>query len=359
MDNVMGAITPYSFVPHMVLDDYSDEMTFYQRCHNLLFSMFDAVLRKFYYFPAMDAMAREHFSHLPQPLPSVAELEKSISVILVNSHFGLFYPRPLMPGIVNVGGSHIKPTKPLPDNIQKFIDEAEFGVIYFSLGAFLQSSNMPKGKMQTILNVFGSLKQRVLWKFETDEKPEIPPNVMMQKWMPQSDILAHKNVKLFISHGGLYGTLEGSFLGVPILFMPFFGDQYHNSKAVIDKGFGNRILFSEITKVSLKSKLNEMLSNENYMKNAKKMSKILNDNLQSPLDEAMYWIEYAAKFDGAKHLKSPATKLSWFEYLSLDVIALLALVVIVKWKLMRFLSRKIFGSSNKKVTSGDDKRKVE
>lgn len=31
--------------------------------------------------------------------------------------------------------------------------------------------------------------------------------------MPQSDILAHKNIKLFISHGGMFGLIEGTHRG--------------------------------------------------------------------------------------------------------------------------------------------------
>lgn len=54
------------------------------------------------------------------------------------------------------------------------------------------------------------LKQQVIWKYEEDKYliNRIPPNVMIRKWLPQSDILAHKNVRLFISHAGMFGTFE-------------------------------------------------------------------------------------------------------------------------------------------------------
>lgn len=52
-----------------------------------------------------------------------------------------------------------------------------------------------------------------------------PSNIMVKKWMPQSDILAHPHVILFISHGGLFGTIEAIYSGIPLLFIPIYGDR--------------------------------------------------------------------------------------------------------------------------------------
>lgn len=343
----MGTMTPYSFVPHMVLSDYDDDMTFFQRFYNLIFSTFDMILRRFYYLPAMEKMAQEHFSNLDRPFPSIAELEKSISLILVNSHFAMTKPRPLMPGMVNIAGAHIKPLKPLPEDIRDFLNGAEHGAIYMSLGSFVQSSMMPTEKIKTILKVFGSLKQRVLWKFESDDLPELPSNVMVRKWLPQSDILAHSNLLLFISHGGLFGTTEGSFRGVPILFMPFFGDQYRNAKLAESRGVAQKILFSDLTEESLRSKILEMILNKKYLKRAKEVARLLNDNPIKPMDEAMYWVEYVIKYKGAKHLKSPAVNLSWYQYLMLDVVAFCLSMLWLGLKFVRMIIAVCFLKRNK------------
>lgn len=134
-------------------------------------------------------------------MPHVADLYNNVSLFLVNTHISLSKPRPRMPGIVYYGGAHIKPPKPLPNHLQEFMDTAEHGVIYFGLGSHLQSSKLPKEKMDAFLNVFRTLKQRIIWKFE-DETYKVPPNVFIGKWLPQSDILAHPNMVLFITHGG-------------------------------------------------------------------------------------------------------------------------------------------------------------
>lgn len=139
-----------------------------------------------------------------KPLPSVEELYRNISMIFTNTHRSTSKPRPQMPGIINVGGAHIKPPKPLSADLQAFLDNAKNGVIFFSLGSFVQGKDMPPETTAIFLRVFGKLKQNVLWKFEDDSLPNIPPNVKISKWLPQSDILAHPNVVLFISHGGRY-----------------------------------------------------------------------------------------------------------------------------------------------------------
>lgn len=101
-----------------------------------------------------------------------------------------------------MGGAHIKPPKPLPKDLQTFLDESKNGVIYFSLGSFVKGTDMPPETTAIFLQTFAKLKQNVLWKFEDDSLPNIPPNVKISKWLPQTDILAHPNVVLFISHGG-------------------------------------------------------------------------------------------------------------------------------------------------------------
>lgn len=159
-------------------------------------------------------------------------MERNISIILLNNRAPLTTPRPSVAGLVQVGGLHItdKP-KDLPPKIQQFLDEANDGAIFFSLGTNLRSSDMPTEKLKIFLNVFAALKQRILWKWEDDNIPDLPKNVLVQKWMPQSDILAHKNVKVFITHGGLFSTQEGVYRSVPMLGIPVYCDQVkHNSK---------------------------------------------------------------------------------------------------------------------------------
>lgn len=46
-------------------------------------------------------------------IPDVAELAKKISLLLLNQHFSFSGPRPLSAQLIEIGGVHIKDTKPL------------------------------------------------------------------------------------------------------------------------------------------------------------------------------------------------------------------------------------------------------
>lgn len=71
---------------------------------------------------------------LVEPKPNIFELERRISAIFVNSYAPLATIRPIVPGFIEVGGLHIKEPKPLPADIQEYLDGASDGVIFFSLG---------------------------------------------------------------------------------------------------------------------------------------------------------------------------------------------------------------------------------
>jgi hypothetical protein len=77
----------------------------------------------------------------------------------------------------------------LHQELQNYLDEAPDGVIYFSMGSHLQGYLMPESKRNNFLGAFSKLRQRVLWKWESDNLPGRPSNVKFGKWLPQSDIL--------------------------------------------------------------------------------------------------------------------------------------------------------------------------
>ncbi|XP_062551814.1 LOW QUALITY PROTEIN: UDP-glycosyltransferase UGT5-like [Armigeres subalbatus] len=331
MDRAMGLITPWSVVPHMLLD-YEDNMNFFQRSYNLFISTFDYVVREYYYLPKQNEIVKKCFGDLNQQrgsLPSVQSLEKYISVILVNSHPFLAKPRPSTVGLVNVAGAHIRANKPLPGDLQQFMDGAEHGVIYFSLGAYLQSSLIPIEKRNALLRVFSKLKQRVVWKFETNNLDNVPTNVMIRNWAPQNDILAHKNVILFISHGGQFGTFESMHHGVPTLFMPFYGDQHRNAIRAVRSGYARKTLFVDLTEETFMSEISQMVNGKKYYKRAKEISTLFRDTIVDPMNESMFWMDYVVRHNGAAHLKSSAVNLSVVQYLLLDVLGLVVLLILM------------------------------
>lgn len=343
MDRAKGALTPLSHVPHF-LSYNSDRMTFFERLENTIISLYDALGRKFYYLPKQNRLAREAFTSLENQLggrlPTVEDLEKKISVHLVNGHPALSLPRPRMPGIVDIAGIQIKKPKPLPQELQTFLDGAQDGVIYISFGSFLRSSDMPKAKYEAMLNVFRKLKQRVLWKWESDKIPNLPSNVMVQKWMPQADILAHKNVKVFIGHGGIFGTQEAIYHAVPMILFPFYGDQHLNGHKMEQRGIGLLQAMSTLTSESLLNAINTVSNNQSYYQNIQALSDIFRTNQNDPLDTAIWWIEYTIKYKGAAHLQSPAKNLAWFRYLQLDLLFVIFGVIYMIYDAVKSLFNK-------------------
>uniref|UniRef100_U5EXU4 Putative udp-glucuronosyltransferase n=1 Tax=Corethrella appendiculata TaxID=1370023 RepID=U5EXU4_9DIPT len=362
MDRNMGLLTPWSFVPHPILM-YTSEMTFLQRCYNFIISVADFMLRKWYYLPLQDKLSKKYFQSVgsPETLPSVFDLEKQISVMLINSHTSISQIRPTIPGLVDVAGAHIKtPTKALPKDIKEFLDSATDGAIFFSLGSYVKSADMPKDRAKAFLEVFRNLKQRVLWKYEDDSLHNIPENVLISAWLPQSDILAHKNVILFITHGGIFGSQEGIYHGKPMLYIPFYGDQFKNALKAENTGYALTLKFSDVNTITLSSRINELLTDSTFAKQAKKASELFRDNPLKPMDAAMYWIEYVAHHNGAKHLKSTSVNLNWFQYLMLDVILFFLIIflalAVIFYQFLDFMFTNFGGTKTDGNNNGSKKK---
>lgn len=78
---------------------------------------------------------------------------------------------------------------------------------------------------------------------------------------------------------------------------------------------------------------------------AKLVSERYRDQPMTPLELAIYWVEYVIRHEGAPQLQSPAKRLSLWVYYSLDVFAFTAAIsVLVVWIFWQIL-KGVFGSA--------------
>ncbi|KAJ8931963.1 hypothetical protein NQ314_015082 [Rhamnusium bicolor] len=75
-------------------------------------------------------------------------------------------------------------------------------------------------------------------------------------------LIRHPNIKLFISQGGIQSIEEAIFTHVPMVVMPFYGDQLKNARIVERKEFGKFVNHKPmLIKEGLKNAIVEVISN--------------------------------------------------------------------------------------------------
>ncbi|UOX86401.1 glycosyltransferase [Amycolatopsis sp. FBCC-B4732] len=87
---------------------------------------------------------------------------------------------------------------------------------------------------------------------------EVPENVRLESWVPQSELLPH--VDLVVHHGGSGTTLGAFGAGLPQLLLPQGADQFSNADAVVAAGVGDRLLGTEVTGEAVAAKARHLLT---------------------------------------------------------------------------------------------------
>ncbi|KAJ0100332.1 hypothetical protein Patl1_21705 [Pistacia atlantica] len=94
-------------------------------------------------------------------------------------------------------------------------------------------------------------------------------------WAPQQKILSHPSIACFFSHCGWNSTMEGVSNGLPFLCWPYFGDQFINESYICDiwnVGLKfNREKAKIITREEIKSKVDQVLGDENFKARASEL----------------------------------------------------------------------------------------
>ncbi|KAJ3662531.1 hypothetical protein Zmor_006876 [Zophobas morio] len=312
------------------LTEFDNEMTFFERIINTFYYLGNKLYFKYYFYPKMDNIIRKFFG---ENTPSLEEMQRDVSMVFINTNPILHNIRPLMSNVLMLGGgTHIESNVSLTADVQKFLNDAKTGAIYFSLGTNVKSRDLSAKTQLVFLEAFSELPYKVLWKFENNISTA--SNVMIKDWLPQQQILGHPNMKLFITQGGLQSLEEAIYNAVPIIAMPVFVDQYSNIRKVIRNGMGLKLDYDNVEKSVLKNAIHEVISNPRYKTAAIKLSAVLKEQPISGITEAVWWTEYVLKYNGAKFLKH--SEIPLYQYLMLDLLAFFFLTTI----LLTFLSYK-------------------
>ncbi|CAH0547837.1 unnamed protein product [Brassicogethes aeneus] len=286
-----------------------------------------------------DQLIKKHFGN---NMPSANEITANVSVILTNVN-PAFYLRPVGPNFIPIGGL-AKPEKatPLPQarfknvlgNIQRFLDDATDGAIYFSLGTNIKSANIDRKLQDVFINTFRKIKSlKILWKFDGDIIG-LPKNVMVVSWCPQQDVLRHPNIKLFITQGGVHSMEEALYFEVPILGLPFVADQEQNVRKFVNRGLGKKIDVKTITVEIFEENIMELIENPKYKQRVVEISSLSKDQPMTGFDKTIWWIEYVLRHKGAKNLRNHVVDMPFYQYYLLDVLGVILSIFLITFFLI-------------------------
>ncbi|XP_055607049.1 UDP-glucosyltransferase 2-like [Uranotaenia lowii] len=340
--DVIGGHKYPSYIPYYSLS-YDSEMNFWQRLENTFIYVFDHLYRNYRFLPKTDELVRKHPAF--RNVPYLPESDKKMMLLLANSHHAVDFPEPVPQNMILVGGLQLIPPKPLPQDLEKFITAAPKGAILFSLGTNVLSSDLGDERIAMFLEAMAHFPEyNFLWKFETEmRKFKLPKNLLLRKFLPQNDILAHPNIKLFMTHAGLLSTHEATWHGVPIIGIPFIADQYRNLEKSMRAKVAERLNVFSLTTNDIVQTIRKVLEDPGYRNRMQEKSALFRDQPERPLDRAIWWIEWALRHPNAKSIQSPTMKLGFWRSQSYDVVLFIVVVILA----IRYLLKKLFTSDVK------------
>ena len=271
----------------------------------------------------------------------------------------LSFPRPKMPNVVFVGDIMARKSQELSEDLTKLLNKAKDGAVVVSLGTMIES--LPANLTNILYDALGQIKYLVIMKKAGIVPANLSKNIHLLEWIPQNDLLGHKNVKLFITHCGLNSVIEAVYHGVPIVGLPLAYDQPFNAFALDLKGYGKQLKWGDFKAKDLKEAIEEVLGNPVFEEKAKHMSMAFHDKMDSPADRVSipyhcatccrtsacevriciwyksgpapvcrvsFWIDHVLQH-GDGQLRTKAFNLNLFQFLMWDVYLFLLFVLII------------------------------
>lgn len=309
------APSPVSYVP-VSGSELHDQMDFLGRTKNMLHFLYSVGEHYLFVEPPYTDVFNRHFP----PGTSLLSLQLAADIWLIRTDFVFEFPRPTMPNVIYIGGFQCKNARPLPAELEDFVQSSgDHGVVVMSLGTLV--SALPHDVTEAIAAAFAELPQKVVWRFVGEKPSSLGNNTLLLKWLPQNDLLGHPKTRAFVAHGGTNGMYEAIYHGVPVLGLPLLFDQFDNVHRLKVRGAARVAEAHSLTKEDFLEALKDILETPSYRANMKSLSRIHKDKPESPMDTAVFWTEYVIRNRGAAHLQSAGFHLPWYAYFCLDIAA--------------------------------------
>lgn len=159
----------------------------------------------------------------------------------------------------------------LPGPVQAFVDAGE-KPIAFTAGTFNTSVD---DFFEVSAEACRKLGKRGILISPSREKisQSLPDGIAHFSYVPFGALMPH--LAAFVHHGGVGTLAQAMFAGIPQLIRPMFGDQFDNSRRLMDIGIAQEVLPKHYKPDHVAQALGELVNNPLYKQNALRYAAIL------------------------------------------------------------------------------------
>ncbi|KZB82601.1 glycosyltransferase [Amycolatopsis regifaucium] len=143
-------------------------------------------------------------------------------------------------------------------------------LIYLTLGTAFGDEGVLKRAIAGLARLEADVVVAAGPTVEPAQLGEVPANVRVEAWVPQTELLPH--VDLVVHHGGSGTTLGAFGAALPQLVLPQGADQFTNAEAVVAAGVGGQLIGAEGTEDAIFEQSRKLLADDGVRAAARKLA---------------------------------------------------------------------------------------
>uniref|UniRef100_A0A6P4F0I0 UDP-glucuronosyltransferase 1-8 n=1 Tax=Drosophila rhopaloa TaxID=1041015 RepID=A0A6P4F0I0_DRORH len=266
--------------PHYI-SEMPKKMSFWNRLHNHIMYYAEPLIRLVVINPVLNGLVTTENAY------------PNLQLVLLNTHPVLDYVQNLPPGVIEVGGLHIKSeVNPLPTYIQEFTEKFIDGIVYINMPYIEYMKG--QGRQALIKMILNNPSCGFIWNVEQLKQmpPEISNLLTLNVNQPlQQDILAKPSVKGFLNHGDSFSLLEAVHNGVPLIVLPLKLEEFNNAQRVMERKLGVVVQTNGFNQKTLSNALKQILDDESFTNALYQAQLKFRTRPQSALKLALWHVE--------------------------------------------------------------------